>query len=155
MQISEVPTGNFRGRNAAPEPGINMLSKSKGRRPPPALQSTRAEAVGLSGRSGRVTRGSAVLRHKAGGGKLKERIWGEIIPILATECIEDTEKCKTLCALSILCGFKYHINYILLQLWPPPAAISNNLGCRTHISPNPCSIHVQKESRLELFQFHY
>jgi hypothetical protein len=38
--------------------------------------------------------GSAVLRPKAGGGKSKERIWGRIIPILATECTEDTEKCK-------------------------------------------------------------
>ncbi len=30
----------------------------------------------------------------AGGKGVEERIWGGIIPILATECTEDTEKCK-------------------------------------------------------------
>ena len=47
MLISEVPTGNFKGRNAALEPGINMLSKSKGRRPPPASPGTRALSVAV------------------------------------------------------------------------------------------------------------
>jgi hypothetical protein len=64
-------------------------------------------------RGGRVRdcNGSAVLRPKAGGDKLKERMWGRIIPILATECTEDTEKCKN--ALCTQRSLRFQISHKL------------------------------------------
>jgi hypothetical protein len=58
--------------------------------------------------------------------------------------------------VAVLCGAAFHKNYILTAMAaagsstqqhprPPPA----------HTSYNPRSAHMQKESRLELFQFHY
>ena len=67
--------------------------------------------------------GSAVLRPKAGGGKLKERIWGGIIPILATECTEDTEKCKN--ALRTQRPLRFQISHKLYISTAMAAAGSN------------------------------
>ena len=76
------------------------------------MQSNRAQAVGLSGRGGRVSRGSAVLLPKAGGGRSEERMWGGIIPILATECTEGIEKCKKALRTLRPLRFKYHMNFM-------------------------------------------
>jgi len=72
------------------------------------------------------------------GAKSKERIWAGIIQTLATECTEDTEKCKNaLCTLQV----NKYINYIFQQPHHPPAAPTNTRSHRLHTPhPNPRSV---------------
>ena len=63
--------------------------------------------------------GSAVLCPKADGGRSKERMWGGKIPILATECTEDTEKFKNaLCTQRPLQLKTSHKLYIFTAMTP-------------------------------------